>query len=277
MTVAIGATVFGASAAIDQIYAPAASAAAPAALWNPFGAPSRDWLAHNQTGLDFSSFGQGTPMRAPHAGLVSTGHLDDVGNWLRITDPGGWKSCFFHLHAYAFVSTTVKMGDVIALSGGKRTPTLPGETVQQLTYESGSLPNGPHVHWHLEDGSTRRDPLVYVNSTGPGDSNNKTIGDSMTDVIYYASPSYPAATSAGLKSPATTVNQGSIWYQECVGAPLFKLSNTYDTIEYWAIALQRGQDWPKVRYEVQPAQIAALIDLRGEATAPKANTAPLRT
>lgn len=101
----------------------------------------------------------------------------------------------------------------------------------------------------------------------------------MTDIIYYASlgPANVAATTQGLKSPVTTVPYLSIWYQECVGAPLFKLDNNWDTIELRAFASTRQNNTEGGRFATTAVKIAALIDLRGEATAPISSMAPLRT
>ena len=173
-----GTAALGATFLPELFYPSSASATGQITqLWNPWStkALNRSWAAHvnpnaavgTSGGLDYN-VAQATLMRAPHNGTVSVRHTGQCGNELRITHPGGWKSVFFHLHDYVVTSGTVAMGDYIAWSGGRRTPQAPGETVEQLTFESGTAPSGAHVHWHLENTTgSRQNPLDYINFTGP--------------------------------------------------------------------------------------------------------------
>lgn len=211
----------------------AAGASFPAQMFNPYGTPSRDWVAHKSTGLDFSSFSYGTAVRAPHAGVVSTSWNSEVGNIQYVRDAGGYSSTFFHLKGFHVTSGSVAMGDYISWSGGKKDPTLPGETALQLLGESGSLSTGPHLHWHLQLGSARFDPLLYVNHTGPGGvavpppiQQTQGADDGLSKPIYYM------ATS-GYTQGGMTIAVNDIWVRTAPGEPLRFCTNG-QAAEFWA-------------------------------------------
>jgi len=94
----------------------------------------------------------------------------------------------------------------------------------------------------------------------------------MTDLIYYADQTLGPRFVAG----AVSVEVESMWYQECLGAPLYPLTgnaaytSTAASLEYQAFAATRTAVTAK-RFAASAAAIGSLIQLRGTTTKPTGN------
>lgn len=124
---------------------------------------SGTWAEHiargSLGGIDFA-VPVGTPIKAPTAGWVKNVRGNGSGGWyVEFThDPGngglgaGWRDEFLHLSGFAN-EDYYGAGDIIGYSGGE--PGHPG---------AGSS-DGPHIHWHLINGSgVRVNPLDYASA-----------------------------------------------------------------------------------------------------------------
>jgi len=222
-------------------------------------------------GVDYSPPGLGTPVYTVAPGTVVFAgweYRTRLGNTVVVQHADGYHSCYAHLQNLAVTS-----GQVLGSSGAIG-------TLGNTTTNPGGYP--PHLHLEIWTTSNREAshvdpaplvqnaPLAGVVVTPPSTSQ----GDSMTDVIYYAQTSLgPNYTSGSI-----SVIQESMWYQECPGAPLFPLSQNLayhlpanaGGLEYQAFASTRSTT-SAMRLACSPAQIGALIALRGTTTRPIGN------
>jgi murein DD-endopeptidase MepM/ murein hydrolase activator NlpD len=281
-----------AGAAALIAFAGAAPASATVAWNHPFttrGAifPAGAYLATNNPytsngphqGIDFNNaiHPGGTAIYSCAAGVVSareTAHAS-YGNMVRIAHADGYETLYGHMRANSIPADLLVGSPLPAASA---VGTVGGTKGSAKVYAE-------HLHLGLFKNGVRQDPTFLASAplASPGATTTleptTNMGDPMTDVIYYAytgTSTGAAATTQGLRSPVTSVAYLSIWYQECMGAPLFKIADHWDTIEWRAFAATRPGNLEGQRFATSAAQIAALIDLRGEASSPIASLAPLR-
>jgi len=127
---------------------------------------SDGWAEHiargSLGGIDYA-VPVGTPIYAPTAGWVENVQGDGSGGWyVKFThDPGngglgqGWRDEFLHLSAFVN-SDYYGPGDTIGYSGGAAGAPGAGSST------------GPHIHWHLVNGSgVRVNPLDYATPPAP--------------------------------------------------------------------------------------------------------------
>jgi hypothetical protein len=217
-------------------------------------------------GIDFW-MDAGTSLQAPHAGaLASTYNPSTNLAVAQITHSSGWKSQLLHLSQLSMPNRNVTINAIVGESGG-----VVG------SWGAGTA-EGEHVHWALcppglsFSAANNVDPLLYIN-TGAGAVPDEYPEDyDMTDIVYYT-------VSGTYNSGGISVVTGSMWYQECPGAPLFPLSNNthyYNNVamatEYEAWSAHKAEVGAK-RHATTAANIGALIALRGQATQPIGNFA----
>ena len=144
-----------------------------------------------------------------------------------------------------------------------------------ITIVAGNEPGS--LHWSATPVVTRTlggaSTLYYrPNYTGASTGDAEQEGTDMTDLIYYAD----SALGPRYASGTNVVELESMWYQECVGAPLYPLTAglaynaTAAFYEYGAFMSTRSAVQAK-RYAMSAAQIGALIALRGKTTKPTGN------
>ncbi len=175
---------------------------------------------------------------------------------------------------------TSHVGLVTAVNGGSHS-TIEGNT--------------PGVHWSISRVTDYPNAYPYsgtvtygyptYGSGGPGSPPTQQGADyEMTDLIYYATAGTTYTTN-GVKTPAVAVAANSLWYQERPGAPLFRITDNYNSsnmgyqgnLEYAGFAGARFSNTLAARTPATPTDIGKLIELRGETLQPAASLAPLRT
>lgn len=228
---------------------------------------------HN--GIDFTP-GNGTPVHAIAAGSVAV---------------AGWRSDFgYHVvidHRPALAMCSV-YGHMQAGSLTGESSVAPGEQLGLVGSTGNS--SGPHLHLALSTSGYYGgyiDPALapalihtrpLAGTTNPPQAEEQ---DMATDLIYYAASgnytTVASTTASGAVHPGgTAVVYRSMWYQECVGAPLFPLSNgvTYEgspmAKEYVAFAGSRTKTtgWA---CDCTAQELGKLIEMRGTTTRPIGN------
>jgi hypothetical protein len=109
--------------------------------------------------------------------------------------------------------------------------------------------------------------------TGTAGPPTQAKDEDMTDIIYYVDSTLgPRFVGGGI-----TVELESMWYQQCVGAPLFALTAnrpytaTAAFSEYNAFLGARGGVANAGRYVISATKLASLISLRGTTPKPTGN------
>jgi hypothetical protein len=239
------------------------------------GGSFQNHVAHRSCapGVDYSGNGTtyGSAVVAVKAGTIVFVKSDTSGTYGRqvhIDHGDGSLTKYMHLNATSVtLNAQVNQGNLIGQMGGSASGV-------ERKYAA-------HIHICLQISGAYVDFDMYVQQSIQITEEQLLA----TDVFYWVGSGSPVTTQ-GTKSPVTTVTQDSLWYQECIGAPLFKVSNTVLNspnsatnlpLEYQAFQGARNNNANATRTVATTAQLAALIDLRGEATAPIAGMAPLRT